>query len=212
MSRTYSGAPVDQKVTTIFCTPVTRDPRCPDCGRQGHYRDAVTRPLTDPPVAGYPLVLRVAVPRYRVSPAIVDGWCSVKIWASWRPRGRRRPAMCSVCVAAVDEPVLPQGHRPIGALRHLLRPTILTPTAGHCCKRTLNPPGVLSQRITCRGRRGRAHHRDGGRGEAGRGGRPRPRPSSSPLRAKNRQRLPYPLGNGGLRFVVRCVSISVHRE
>ena len=147
MSRTYSGAPVDQKVTTIFCTPVTRDPRCPDCGRQGHYRDAVTRPLTDPPVAGYPLVLRVAVPRYRVSPAIVDGWCSVKIWASWRPRGRRRPAMCSVCVAAVDEPVLPQGHRPIGALRHLLRPTTLTPTTGHCCKRTLNPPGVLSQRI-----------------------------------------------------------------
>jgi hypothetical protein len=159
MSRAYSGAPVDQKVTTIFCTPVTRDPRCPDCGRQGRYRDAVTRPLTDPPVAGYPLVLRVAVPRYRVSPAIVDGWCSVKIWASWRPRGRRRPAMCSVCVAAVDEPVLPQGHRPIGALRHLLRPTILTPTTGHCCKRTLNPPGVLSQRITCRGWRGRAPSR-----------------------------------------------------
>jgi hypothetical protein len=86
-----TDAAVDQKVTTIFCTPVTRDPRCPDCGRQGRYRDAVTRPLTDPPAAGYPLVLRVAVPRYRVSPAIVDGWCSVKIWASWRPRGRRRP-------------------------------------------------------------------------------------------------------------------------
>ena len=95
-----NDAAVDQKVTTIFCTPVTRDPRCPDCGRQGRYRDAVTRPLKDPPVAGYPLVLRVTVPRYRVSPAIVDGWCSVKIWASWRPRGRRRPAMCSVCVAA----------------------------------------------------------------------------------------------------------------
>ncbi len=123
------------------------------------------------------------------------------------------PAMRSVCVAAVDEPVLPQGHRPIGALRHLLRPTTLTPTTSHCCKRTLNPPGVLSQRITCRGWRGRAHHRDGGRGEAGRGGRPRPRPSSSPpLRSKNRQRPPYPLRNGGLRFVVRCVSISVHRE
>ena len=31
----------------------------------GRYRDTVTRPLTDLPVAGYPLVLRVAVPRYR---------------------------------------------------------------------------------------------------------------------------------------------------
>ena len=41
------------------------DSRCPDCGREGRYRDTVTRPLTDVPVAGYPLVLRVAVPRYR---------------------------------------------------------------------------------------------------------------------------------------------------
>jgi transposase len=60
-----TDAAVDEKVTTIFCSPVTRDPRCPDCGRDGRYRDAITRPLTDLPVAGYPLVLRVAVPRYR---------------------------------------------------------------------------------------------------------------------------------------------------
>ncbi len=32
----------------------------PDCGR-----DTISRPLTDLPVAGYPLVLQVAVPRYR---------------------------------------------------------------------------------------------------------------------------------------------------
>jgi len=44
---------------------VTRDPRCPDCGHDGRYRDTVIRPLTDLPVAGYPLVLQVAVPRYR---------------------------------------------------------------------------------------------------------------------------------------------------
>jgi hypothetical protein len=62
---TITLAAVDEKQTTIFCTPVARDPRCPDCGRQGRYRDTVTRPLTDLPVAGYPLVLRVAVPRYR---------------------------------------------------------------------------------------------------------------------------------------------------
>ena len=62
---TITDAAVDDEVTTIFCTPVARDPRCPDCGRDGRYRDTVTRPLTDLPVAGYPLVLRVAVPRYR---------------------------------------------------------------------------------------------------------------------------------------------------
>ena len=62
---TITDAAVDEKVTTIFCAPVARDPRCPDCGRPGRYRDTVIRPVTDLPVAGYPLVLRVAVPRYR---------------------------------------------------------------------------------------------------------------------------------------------------
>jgi transposase len=62
---TITDAAVDENVTTIFCRPVTRDPRCPDCGQDGRYRDTVTRPLTDLPVAGYPLVLLVAVPRYR---------------------------------------------------------------------------------------------------------------------------------------------------
>lgn len=62
---TITDAAVDDEQTTIFCTPVARDPRCPDCGQEGRYRDTVVRPLTDLPVAGYPLVLRVAVPRYR---------------------------------------------------------------------------------------------------------------------------------------------------
>jgi transposase len=62
---TITDAAVDEKQTTILCSPVTRDRRCPDCGTEGRYRDTVTRPLTDLPVAGYPLVLRVAVPRYR---------------------------------------------------------------------------------------------------------------------------------------------------
>jgi transposase len=62
---TITDAAVDDVQTTIFCSPVARDPRCPDCGREGRYRDTVTRPLTDLPVAGYPLVLQVAVPRYR---------------------------------------------------------------------------------------------------------------------------------------------------
>jgi transposase len=62
---TITDAAVDGKATTIFCSPVARDPRCPDCGEDGRYRDTVIRPLTDLPVAGYPLVLQVAVPRYR---------------------------------------------------------------------------------------------------------------------------------------------------
>lgn len=62
---TITDAAIDDGSTTIFCAPVARDPRCPDCGREGRYRDTVTRPLTDLPVAGYPLVLKVAVPRYR---------------------------------------------------------------------------------------------------------------------------------------------------
>jgi transposase len=62
---TITDAAVDEKTAAIFCAPVARDPRCPDCGQDGRYRDTVTRPLTDLPVAGYPLVLQVAVPRYR---------------------------------------------------------------------------------------------------------------------------------------------------
>src|SRR6185369_12860731 len=62
---TITDAAVDEKQTTIFCSPVARDPRCPDCGIESRYRDTVVRPLTDMPVAGHPLVLRVAVPRYR---------------------------------------------------------------------------------------------------------------------------------------------------
>jgi len=38
---TITDAAVDETVTTIFCAPVARDPRCPDCGRDGRYRDTV---------------------------------------------------------------------------------------------------------------------------------------------------------------------------
>jgi len=41
-----TDAAVEEKVTTIFCTPVARDRRCPDCGRDGRYRYTVTRALT----------------------------------------------------------------------------------------------------------------------------------------------------------------------
>lgn len=47
---TITDAAVDDERTTIFCAPVARDPRCPDCGREGRYRDTVIRPLTDLPM------------------------------------------------------------------------------------------------------------------------------------------------------------------
>ena len=100
---TITDAAVDEKVTTIFCAPLVRDPRCPDCGRQGRYRDTVVRPLADLPVAGYPLVLRVAIPRYRcVTPncgRVVFNQDLGKLAAPRSATTRR----CPVCVAAVDD-------------------------------------------------------------------------------------------------------------
>ena len=40
---TITDAAIDEDATTIFCTPVARNPRCPDCGCQGRYRDTATR-------------------------------------------------------------------------------------------------------------------------------------------------------------------------
>ena len=54
---TITDAAIDDESTTLFCTPVARDPRCPGCGCEGRYRDTVTRPLSDLPVAGWLLVL-----------------------------------------------------------------------------------------------------------------------------------------------------------
>ena len=101
---TITDAAVDEKVTTIFCAPVARDPRCPDCGRPGRYRDTVIRPLTDLPVAGYPLVLRVAVPRYRcATPAVWAGGVQSGSRQVGGPASVDDAPLCPVCVAAVDD-------------------------------------------------------------------------------------------------------------
>lgn len=63
---TITDAAVDGEMTIVWCDVVsTRAGRCPGCGTVGAYRDSVERRLTDLPVAGHPLQLRVRVPRYR---------------------------------------------------------------------------------------------------------------------------------------------------
>jgi transposase len=62
---TITDAALDGETTIVWCDLVARDPgRCPGCGTAGTYRDSVERRLTDLPVAGHPLQLRVRVPRY----------------------------------------------------------------------------------------------------------------------------------------------------
>ena len=51
--------------------------RCPGCGLAGVYRDAVERRVSDVPVVGHPLELRVRVPRYR---CVHDG-CAREVFA-----------------------------------------------------------------------------------------------------------------------------------
>ena len=63
---TITDAAVDGDVTVVFCNLLDDGQRrCPGCGTDGIYRDTVIRNVTDVPVVGHPLRLRVRVPRYR---------------------------------------------------------------------------------------------------------------------------------------------------
>jgi transposase len=63
---TITDAAVDGDVTVVFCDLLTEGRQsCPGCGGEGRYRDTVIRKVTDVPVVGHPLRLRVRVPRYR---------------------------------------------------------------------------------------------------------------------------------------------------
>jgi hypothetical protein len=60
-------------------------------GARDATRDTVTCWLTDLPVAGYPLVLRVAVPPATAAPpSTAVAACSFRTLSSWRRRGLRR--------------------------------------------------------------------------------------------------------------------------
>ena len=53
------------ETTVLWCELLVDGPgRCPGCGLAGVYRDSIERRVSDVPVVGYPLELRVRVPRY----------------------------------------------------------------------------------------------------------------------------------------------------
>lgn len=63
---TITNAALDGDTTVVFCDLITTGSgRCPGCATAGTYRDTVERRVTDVPVAGHPMQLRVRVPRYR---------------------------------------------------------------------------------------------------------------------------------------------------
>ncbi len=75
---TITDAAVDGDVTVVFCDLLDDGRRhCPGCGGEGVYRDTVVRKVTDVPVVGHPLRLRVRVPRYRCT----TGDCSREVFA-----------------------------------------------------------------------------------------------------------------------------------
>jgi transposase len=66
------------ETTVLWCDLLTDGPgRCPGCGVTGVYRDVVERRVTDVPVVGHPLELRVRLPRYR---CVHDG-CDREVFA-----------------------------------------------------------------------------------------------------------------------------------
>jgi len=84
---TITDAAVDGDVTVVFCTLLDDGLRdCPGCGAQGVYRDTVIRTVTDVPVVGHPLRLRVRVPRYRC----VTAGCAREVFAHNTDRLARR--------------------------------------------------------------------------------------------------------------------------
>jgi transposase len=75
---TITGAALAGETTVVFADLLVDGPgRCPGCGLVGVYRDRVVRRVTDVPVVGHPLELRVRVPRYR---CVHDG-CAREVFA-----------------------------------------------------------------------------------------------------------------------------------
>jgi transposase len=73
-----TDAAVAGETTVLWCELLVDGPgRCPGCGLVGTYRDHVERRVSDVPVVGHPLELRVRLPRYR---CVHDG-CAREVFA-----------------------------------------------------------------------------------------------------------------------------------
>jgi transposase len=73
-----TDAAIAGETTLLWCDLLIEGPgRCPGCGLVGAYRDSVERRVTDVPVVGHPLELRVRLPRYR---CVHDG-CAREVFA-----------------------------------------------------------------------------------------------------------------------------------
>ncbi|MEE2031266.1 hypothetical protein [Rhodococcus chondri] len=60
---TITDVALDNEITVVFHDLLVDGPdRCPRCGNLGRYRDTIVRSVTDLPVAGHPLQLRVRIP------------------------------------------------------------------------------------------------------------------------------------------------------
>ena len=61
---TITDVAVAGEFTHLFCSPVTLDLKCGECGVGGRLRDHVERKVTDLPIVGHPTRLHVRVPRF----------------------------------------------------------------------------------------------------------------------------------------------------
>lgn len=129
-----TDAAVHGGTTVLWCDLLTEGPdACPGCGLVGIYRDSVERRVSDVPVVGHPLQLRVRVPRYR---CVGDG-CAREIYVHdssrlARPRASttRRCAEYVLRRLAIDKATVSAVARELGRSWDTVNAVALAATEG----------------------------------------------------------------------------------